>query len=273
MSRGTVLQARRAGIFLMAAILAAPAVHADKPPPFPEFTFKRVKPPKAGTPPRITVQIRPPAAQPSPAATVAAVAPRPSGDEMAWFWTSLPAPAPGMGMSRFEAGLGALRSGPQPSPRLQDVDRIATDYGQDILRATVGTRVSPALALAVITVESGGRAQAVSRAGATGLMQLMPATAKRFGVDDATAAAQNIQGGVRYLDWLLSEFDDPILALAAYNAGEATVKLAGGVPDYPETRGLCAQGAGRVASCACPVPHAARTCERWMCLSVRLTPR
>ncbi len=105
------------------------------------------------------------------------------------------------------------------------------------MAATIGTRVSPALALAVISVESGGRQDAVSHAGAAGLMQLIPATAERFGVADRFNAADNIRGGVAYLDWLMREFaDDPLMVLAAYNSGENAVKGAGGVPGYEETR-------------------------------------
>ncbi|MDZ4305731.1 MAG: lytic transglycosylase domain-containing protein, partial [Pseudomonas sp.] len=78
---------------------------------------------------------------------------------------------------------------------------------------------------------------AVSHAGAVGLMQLIPATAERFGVSDSTDPIQNIKGGVAYLDWLLEEFDnDPVLVLAAYNAGEGAVRNNGGVPPYAETR-------------------------------------
>ncbi len=103
---------------------------------------------------------------------------------------------------------------------------------------TIDTGVSPALALSVMAVESSGRTAAVSSAGAQGLMQLIPDTAARFGVTDAFDPAQNIAGGIAYLDWLLEEFDgDVVLALAGYNAGEGAVVRAGGVPDYPETRG------------------------------------
>jgi soluble lytic murein transglycosylase-like protein len=68
-------------------------------------------------------------------------------------------------------------------------------------------------------------------------MQLIPATADRFGVNDAKDPEQNIDGGVAYLDWLMKEFEnDPLMVLAAYNAGENAVKSAGGVPPYAETR-------------------------------------
>ena len=110
-------------------------------------------------------------------------------------------------------------------------------HGVDILKATIGTRVSPALALAVISVESSGRPDAVSGAGAEGLMQLMPATADRFGVRNAFVPSQNIRGGVAYLDFLMKKFNgDPILALAGYNAGENAVTKHGGVPPFRETR-------------------------------------
>ena len=105
------------------------------------------------------------------------------------------------------------------------------------MRETVGTRVSPALVLAVMAVESGGRVDAVSRAGAQGLMQLMPATAARFGVSDAFDADQNVAGGVAFLDLLVGMFDgDPILVLAGYNAGENSIADNNGVPPYAETR-------------------------------------
>lgn len=97
--------------------------------------------------------------------------------------------------------------------------------------------MSPALVLAVIAVESAGKVDAVSGAGAQGLMQLMPATAERFGVEDSLIPAENILGGVKYLNWLMDEFDrDPILVLAGYNAGEGSVRTYEGVPPFEETR-------------------------------------
>ncbi|MEY4577671.1 MAG: hypothetical protein RL701_2374 [Pseudomonadota bacterium] len=94
-----------------------------------------------------------------------------------------------------------------------------------------------ALLLAVIEIESAGNPRALSRRGALGLMQLMPATAERMGVVDARAARDNILGGARYLRQLVDQFDgDLSLALAAYNAGPATVRRYGGVPPYRETQ-------------------------------------
>jgi soluble lytic murein transglycosylase-like protein len=126
---------------------------------------------------------------------------------------------------------------PVAAPRMQHMQDIARAQGIEILKSTIGTSVSPALVLAVISVESAGKTDAVSGAGAQGLMQLMPATAERFGVTDSMVAAQNILGGVKYLDWLMGEFDgDPILVLAGYNAGEGSVRKHEGVPPFAETR-------------------------------------
>ena len=90
---------------------------------------------------------------------------------------------------------------------------------------------------AVILAESAGRQWATSPKGAMGLMQLLPATARRFGVADPFDPAQNVAGGTRYLRWLLDRFGgDVTLALAGYNAGEGAVERHGGVPPYRETR-------------------------------------
>jgi soluble lytic murein transglycosylase-like protein len=99
-------------------------------------------------------------------------------------------------------------------------------------------KLSPALLHAVITVESGYNPNARSVKGASGLMQLMPATAKRYEVTDIWDPKQNVDGGARYLRDLLSMFNNDLgLALAAYNAGEAAVIQHGNrIPPYPETR-------------------------------------
>ncbi len=98
--------------------------------------------------------------------------------------------------------------------------------------------LDPDLVRAVIHVESGFDAQAVSPKGAIGTMQLMPATAARYGVTNRKDVAQNLDGGVRYLRDLLTRFDgDTHLALAAYNAGEnAVLRYAKNIPPYKETR-------------------------------------
>jgi len=97
--------------------------------------------------------------------------------------------------------------------------------------------VDPALVRAVIQTESNWNPGAVSRKGATGLMQLIPTTAQRFGANDAFNPKQNVDAGVRYLKTLLERYNGNLdLALAAYNAGEGAVDRAHGVPAYRETR-------------------------------------
>ena len=226
-----------------------------------DYTFKRVKVGEGLPGKRITVQIDPeeqaaylaalPKVDPNPehetkddttaesADSEASASPAPASS-YAWFWDKVP-----VGISevsgRFDTALAALTMGPEGqvvrAPRMQHMQTVAETYGTDILRATLDTNVSPALVLAVMGVESGGDPEAVSSAGAVGLMQLIPATAERFGVTDSTDPVQNIKGGVAYLDWLMEEFDnDPLMVIAAYNAGEGAVRQNGGVPPYAETR-------------------------------------
>jgi soluble lytic murein transglycosylase-like protein len=95
--------------------------------------------------------------------------------------------------------------------------------------------VSPLLVDSVIQVESNYNPYAISPKGAQGLMQLMPATARRFGVKNSFDPQQNIEGGVRYLKFLQETFQDDRLAVAAYNAGEKAVTKYGSVPPYRET--------------------------------------
>jgi soluble lytic murein transglycosylase-like protein len=97
--------------------------------------------------------------------------------------------------------------------------------------------IDPALVRAVIETESGWNATAKSRKGARGLMQLIPTTAVRFGVNDAFSPQQNVDAGVRYLKTLLQRYNGNLdLALAAYNAGEGAVDRAHGIPAFRETR-------------------------------------
>ncbi|MCS7235347.1 MAG: lytic transglycosylase domain-containing protein [Armatimonadota bacterium] len=132
----------------------------------------------------------------------------------------------------IESQLGAGAQAPPAGPREQPpedfrslVERVARRYGLD-----------PALVDAVVRAESGYDPHATSPAGAMGLMQLMPATARALGVVDPYDPVQNVEGGVRYLRGLLDRFGDVTLALAAYNAGPGAVARYGGVPPYRETR-------------------------------------
>jgi len=112
-----------------------------------------------------------------------------------------------------------------------------TAFDDEIASASRTYGVDEAVVRAIIHAESSFNPKARSKAGAQGLMQLMPATASRFGVTDAYDASQNIRGGVRYLAWLLKRFDGDVrLAAAGYNAGEGAVDKYDGVPPYAETR-------------------------------------
>lgn len=110
-------------------------------------------------------------------------------------------------------------------------------YGVVVAQAAGEYGIDAALLHAVISVESGYNARAVSKSGAAGLMQLMPATARRYGVADVFDPAQNVRAGAQYLTHLLDLFDNDLsLALAAYNAGEtAVIKYGRRIPPYRET--------------------------------------
>jgi soluble lytic murein transglycosylase-like protein len=130
---------------------------------------------------------------------------------------------------RFEEPLGAVSesANPRARDRYQDeVQTVAREYGVDF-----------DLIHAVIATESNYVSTAVSPKGAIGLMQLMPPTAKRYGIVNLFDATQNLRAGAQYLRHLLTAFDGDIeLVLAAYNAGERAVRKYGRkVPPYPET--------------------------------------
>ncbi len=269
---------RQAGLLAASVILWVSLPLAAQEPPAPrDFTFKRVKVAQMQTGKRITVQIDP-VEQAALLAALPKVSPllpdlpvpdsggRPLGPmpqaaaRYGWYWEAVPA---GLDQTdgRFALALATLGQGPKgevvDAPRLQEMQRIAGDWGVELLKATVGTDVSPALALAVIAVESGGASGAQSGAGAQGLMQLIPATAQRFGVADAFDPVQNIKGGVAYLDWLMKRFGrDPLMVLAAYNAGEGAVEANRGVPPYAETRDYVPKvlAAWQVAQGLCMTP-------------------
>lgn len=113
---------------------------------------------------------------------------------------------------------------------------------QMLSRAGSQHNIDADLLASVVKAESNGNARAVSRAGAQGLMQLMPSTATTLGVHDSFAPEQNIGGGTAYLDELLKRYKDNIaLALAAYNAGPLAVDRYHGVPPYRETRAYVAR--------------------------------
>ena len=106
-----------------------------------------------------------------------------------------------------------------------------------VIQAAGRYQVDPALVKAIIMAESGYNARAISKRGAKGLMQLMPATAQALGVEDVFNPKQNISGGVRYFKQLVNQFDGDVeLALAAYNAGSRNVRHYQGIPPFKATR-------------------------------------
>lgn len=114
---------------------------------------------------------------------------------------------------------------------------MARPYGNLIASTANRHGVDPALVAAVVEAESGFNPNAVSSAGAKGLMQLMDATARGLGVSNSFDPAENIEGGVKFLSQLLQQFEGDVqLALAAYNAGPGAVQRYGGVPPYQETQ-------------------------------------
>ncbi|NVO57310.1 lytic transglycosylase domain-containing protein [Rhodobacteraceae bacterium B1Z28] len=265
-----------AGMLALLSVGVAPVAATEVEP---RGVYKRIKAPKPGERPRVNVQITPEqhASSPSapstgtelivpeiiartkvtpPNAPDAGVKDVPKGSYKA-FWEKISPELAQAGAWRLDDAINALAATSVVSPRLQTLQNIAQQQGVEILRSTVGTKVSPALVLAVISVESAGRVDAVSSAGAQGLMQLMPATAARFGVEDSLQPAQNIAGGVKYLNWLMEEFgDDPILVLAGYNAGEGSVRKHDGVPPYAETRDYVPKvlAAFQIARALCATP-------------------
>ncbi len=134
---------------------------------------------------------------------------------------------------------------PAPTPtvalRFEESSRVPEGpYGEQIYAAARKHQVNPQVIAALVRAESSGNPRAVSRKGARGLMQLMPATAKRFGVKPERLfdPVQNIEAGVKYLRWLIDQFPNDLASvLAAYNAGERAVERYGGIPPYRETRG------------------------------------
>ena len=254
------MQKISAALLALLIVVTGSAVSADDSRLQPDFTFKRVKVPSGQVGKRITVQVDPTAPSVTlPTPTIATPVPQTSG--LDWFWAGVSPDIADSRPGRLQEALRAMNDAPDgkavPVPRLQTMQAIAQAHGIDILRETVGTDVSPALVLALIAIESSGRTAAESHKGASGLMQLMPATAERFGVQDRTNPRENIKGGVAYLAWLMKHFDgDPILVLAGYNAGEGSVRDHKGVPPYAETRAYVPKvlAAFNVAKGLCQTP-------------------
>ena len=134
-----------------------------------------------------------------------------------------------------------------PTSGDRDLDRIIMHVGEH-------DGVDPRLIHAVIWQESRYKQDATSHVGAKGLMQLMPATGKRFGCDNLGDAESNVEAGTKYLRWLLNRFNgDVSLALAAYNAGEGSVDKHGGIPPFAETQNYVRIITGRYGKTYHPV--------------------
>ncbi|HYQ92338.1 MAG TPA: transglycosylase SLT domain-containing protein [Candidatus Competibacteraceae bacterium] len=192
---------------------------------------------------RASVAPAPPAAAPPVAASAARPSPcdahlvtvTPATAPTIQTWRAAPAAASPQPPAPCRPPLATVE-GPGARPvRLDIVNRQR--LLPSIQQVAVAYQLEPALLHAVISAESAYNPQARSPKGARGLMQLMPDTARRFGVSDPYDPTDNLQGGARYLRWLLDLFNDLRLALAAYNAGEGAVQRYGNsIPPYPETR-------------------------------------
>jgi len=126
---------------------------------------------------------------------------------------------------------------PLPGVNFGNVRLNTASYAAEIRAAASEFGVEEAIVRAIMHAESAYNPNALSRVGAQGLMQLMPATAARFGVTNAFDPGQNIRGGVQYLSWLLKRYNNDLtLAAAGYNAGEGAVDRHKGVPPYSETQ-------------------------------------
>lgn len=146
---------------------------------------------------------------------------------------------------KSSSGRTVRSGGSDYNPRGQGMKRISGEqakrlaqYAPIIQRCARKYNVPTSLICGVILQESGGNSRAVSHCGAQGLMQLMPATGRRFGVSNAMDPGQNIEGGTRYLSFLKERFKGNVpLMLAAYNAGEGNVaKYGNRIPPFAETQ-------------------------------------
>ena len=190
--------------------------------------FKVVKPPNAGAKRRLILNQAPQGLPPSS---------RPSSARHGWFWNVASPLVADADEARAKdlAAAAAKRIGGEQSRLL--VEKISVAFRKEIRTASQKADVSPAFLIAVIAAESRGQPNATSKKGAQGLAQLMPATAKRYGVTDAYDPAQNLNAAAAFLNSLLKRFDeDALLALAGYNAGPNAVRRNNGVPPYAETR-------------------------------------
>jgi soluble lytic murein transglycosylase-like protein len=206
-------------------------------------------PPATEKPPTAPMPATEPAAPPGTSSSIAATPPpaEPLAEDKASAATQTQqvstAPAPPLPADTDPAAR-AQKPKPQPRRPTLDVDETLgvppSPYGELIYEVAMRHAVNPHLVAAVIHVESAFNPRAKSRKGACGLMQLLPDTARRFGLKKTKEIfdpAKNVDAGVRYLKWLTKRFNGDVQrVLAAYNAGEGAVDRFGGIPPYRETR-------------------------------------
>ena len=233
--------------------LQAAAQPADPPKPAaPAETAKPApEPPKPAPVPSQTpapAATRPESPAPAPVSTPAPAAPRPQ---------TPPPPKPNDDLERLRKAADLL---------VQVNEALGTPqspYGKIIYDIAVRHSINPHLVAALIHVESAFNPRAVSRKGAYGLMQLLPETARRFGLTrkkDLFDPKKNLEAGVRYLAWLANRFGgDPEKILAAYNAGEGAVERFGGIPPYQETQSYVQKIFGLLGVALPPLPQTEST--------------
>lgn len=161
-----------------------------------------------------------------------------SANAFGWFWAVIP---PRMADGERSRAVDMIATAQYDNRRVFGSEamarRVLGTWSHEITTAAHASRLSEALLAALVMVESSGNDKAISPAGAQGLGQLMPGTARHLGVRDAFHPTQNLRGAAAYLSDLLDMFGgDLVLALAAYNAGEGAVMRHKGVPPYKETR-------------------------------------
>lgn len=223
-------------LFLVALSFACATIIASSPLPSSAAglsgksgVFKVVKPPNRGARKRLIINNVTRALPPGRAAKRA--------QRHAWFWRATSPRLDAADPARLEALTPVAARQLSGGGRSKVVRYIQQTFGAEIAAAARGANVSEALLIALVAAESAGKPRAVSPKGAQGLGQLMPATAKRFGVKDANDPAENLRGAATYLSLLLKLFkEDALLALAGYNAGEGAVGRHKGVPPFNETR-------------------------------------
>ena len=159
-------------------------------------------------------------------------------------WPNPPTPAADGPESQPAPPGPGVEADPSRAARMPEIPPI---YRHLVRKLSAAHRIDERLVHAVIAVESAYQPRARSPKGARGLMQLMPATARQYGVGNAYNPTANLEGGIRHLRSLLDRFE-PSLALAAYNAGEAAVRRFGGMPPYQETRDYVAKVLALAAS-------------------------